>query len=189
MDSLSTKRYFRNKNVTQKEQPIQSLQFATSLKITLSHWLFFPGYVQYLELRLVLKLSSTESWLSSFCRCDGPCHVTPTWSATWFLLNSVPSPFCSTHHQPQGWKLHLGGAPHWPNPGSEAPIHVVLDVASGGSRFIPTCLIRFLLNQKSLSPQCLSAHLIQNSVQFKRMRDLVLAFRIKREEPVWVGPG
>ena len=33
------------------------MQFATPPKITLSHWLFFLGYVPFLKLRLVLKLS------------------------------------------------------------------------------------------------------------------------------------
>ncbi len=31
------------------------MQFATPSKITLSHWLFFLGYVPFLKLRLVLK--------------------------------------------------------------------------------------------------------------------------------------
>ena len=39
------------------------MQFATPPpKTTLSHWLFFLGYVPYLELRLVLKLS--DVWAS-----------------------------------------------------------------------------------------------------------------------------
>ena len=33
------------------------MQFATPPKMTLSHWLLFLGYVPFLELRLVLKLS------------------------------------------------------------------------------------------------------------------------------------
>ncbi len=33
------------------------MQFATPPKITLSHWLLFLGYVPFLELRLVLKVS------------------------------------------------------------------------------------------------------------------------------------
>ena len=42
----------------EKKQPIQWVQFATPLKVTFTHWLFFLGYVPYLELRLVLKLSN-----------------------------------------------------------------------------------------------------------------------------------
>ena len=58
----------QEQNVMQKEQPIQRMQFATPQKITLSHWLFFVGYVSYLELctfgaqnKLCLLSASRES--------------------------------------------------------------------------------------------------------------------------------
>ncbi len=45
---------------TQKEQPIQCVQFATTRKITLNHWLFFLAHLPYLELRLVLDPSKEQ---------------------------------------------------------------------------------------------------------------------------------
>ena len=50
-DSLSTKRTGTSRNVTQKEQPIQCLEFASPPKITHSHWLFFLGCAPYLGTR------------------------------------------------------------------------------------------------------------------------------------------
>ena len=65
IDSLSTKRYiFQKRNVTpnpnpnQKEQPIQYLQFATPPKLPSVIGCFFLGFVLFLNLRLVLKLST-----------------------------------------------------------------------------------------------------------------------------------
>ena len=80
LDSFSTKRKFRSsyfqdqeRNVTQKKLPIQCVLFATPPQITLRHWLFVLGYVPFLMLRLVFKVSifsSVSSFWSTIAR-DG----------------------------------------------------------------------------------------------------------------------
>ena len=68
------------------------MQFSTPPKITLSHWLFFLGYVLLLKLCLVLKLSNTctrthQSWRSRWragvLACVG--LWTHGWETSYFL--------------------------------------------------------------------------------------------------------
>ncbi len=59
IDNLSTKRNFRNRTyITQKEQPMTEGNFGGCGKLDILDWLFFLGYVPFLKLRLVLKLSN-----------------------------------------------------------------------------------------------------------------------------------
>ena len=61
IDSLS-KNVTSGTEQTQKEEPMTERNFARCGKLHTLNWLFFLGYVPFLKLRLVLKLSHIQQW-------------------------------------------------------------------------------------------------------------------------------
>ncbi len=75
MDSLSTKRNFRERNVTKKEEPTSEGNFGRcGKKAHIGLAVVFLDYVQFLNLRLVLKLSIVQR----SGKASGPRLVEPT---------------------------------------------------------------------------------------------------------------